>query len=239
MFLGCKINKYIMQEIQHQGYQWLKKLSLQFISEEDFERIEKNSIKLKFKKGEIILKQGNIPSHIVFLEEGVVKFDYESENNKNLILTVAASPKVLGGANIFYKDNNLFSIVAIEDCEVYLIDVNVVLNVMMNNAKFSVMLFQLSSDMFKKSVLNFISLAHKHKEGRIADIILFLSNEVYKSLSFETTLTRKEISEFAGCSIENVIMTLSKWQKENVVLVNGKQIEIMNYEKLKLISKVG
>lgn len=225
-------------EIQY-GYQWLKKISLQFISEADFDRIEKHSTKLRFKKGETILKQGSPPTHIVFLEKGIVKFNYENENEKNLILTVVAAPKVLGGANIFYKDNNLFSIIAIEDCDAYLIDSNVVLSLMMDNARFSIMLFQLSSEMFKKSVMNFISLAHKHKEGRIADIILFLSNEVYHGQTFQTTLTRKEIAEFAGCSIENVIMTLSRWQKENIVNVCGKSIEIQNIEKLQLISKVG
>jgi CRP-like cAMP-binding protein len=220
------------------GYQWLKKLSLQFISEEDFEAIERNSVKLKFKKGEVILKQGNLPSHIVFLEIGIVKFDYESEHGKNLILTIASAPKVLGGANIFYKDNNLFSIVAIEDCVVYLIDASSLMNVMMNNGKFAIMLFQLFSEMFKKSVLNFVSLAHKHKEGRIADILFFLANEVYRSYAFSTTLTRKEISNFAGCSIENVIMTLSKWQKDDIIRICGKNIEIKNIEKLKLISKI-
>jgi CRP/FNR family transcriptional regulator, polysaccharide utilization system transcription regulator len=225
-------------EIQF-GYQWLKKISLQFISEADFDRIEKHSTKLRFKKGETILKQGSPPSHIVFLEKGIVKFNFENENGKNLILTVVGAPKVLGGANIFYKDDNLFSIIAIEECEIYLIDATVVLSLMMDYSRFSIMLFQLSSEMFKKSVMNFISLAHKHKEGRIADIILFLSNEVYHGQTFHTTLTRKELAEFAGCSIENVIMTLSKWQKEHIVNICGKSIEIQNIEKLQLISKVG
>ena len=107
------------------------------------------------------------------------------------------------------------------------------------NAKFSIMLFQLASEMFKKSVLNFISLAHKQKEGRIADILLHLSSEVYHNSAFLLHLTRKELAEFAGCSTENVIMTLSKWQTEGIIATDGKQIEITNLEKLKYISKIG
>lgn len=220
------------------NYQWFKKISLQFLSETDFDKIEKNSVKLNYKKGETLLKQGNSPMHIVYLESGIVKFVYELGSSRNLILTVVSSPKILGGANIFYKDNNLFSIVAIENCTAFLIDAQVILNIMKDNPKFSIMLFQLSSEMFKKSVINFISLAHKHKEGRIADIVLFLANEVYKNLEFSTTLTRKEISEFAGCSIENVIMTLSKWQKESIIEIKGKNFKILNVDKLKLVSKI-
>jgi CRP-like cAMP-binding protein len=218
---------------------WLKRVSLQFMDKKDYQKIEKSSVKLTFKKGETILKQGGLSTHIAYLEKGIVKFNYENESCKNLIITIVAAPKILGGANLFYKDNNLFSFIAVEDCEVTLIDSSVLLSVMMENAKFSIMLFQVASEMSKKAVLNFISLAYKQKEGRIADILLYLSSEVYHNKSFNLSLTRKEVAEFAGCSTENVIMTLSKWQSEGVIKAEGKHIEISDMEKLRLISKIG
>ncbi len=218
---------------------WLKKVSTQFISEKDFERIERASVKLKFKKGEVILKQGNQPTHIAFLESGIVKFNFESGVNKNTILTLVAAPKILGGANLFYKDNNLFSIIAVEDCEVTLIDSDILLSIMTTYGKFAVAVYQIASDMFKKSIFNFISLANKQKEGRIADRILYLAENIYHGNSFNLSLTRKELAEFVCCSTENIIMTLSKWQNENIIKVTGKYLEITNMEKLKQISKIG
>lgn len=222
-----------------QEYSWFRRISSQFISEKDFDKLEKTSVKLTFKKGETILKQGGMPNHVVYLEKGIVKFNYENEANKNLILTIVSAPKILGGANLFYKDNNLFSIIAVEDCEVIMIDSKVIEGVLMDNSKFAMMMFQVASEMFKKSVMNFISLAHKQKEGRIADIILYLANEVYRGNLFLLSLTRKEIAEFAGCSTENVIMTLSKWQNEKIIAQDGKAFEIRDIEKLKHISKIG
>jgi CRP-like cAMP-binding protein len=222
-----------------QEFSWLRRISTHFISEKDFDKIEKSSVKLSFKKGETILKQGGLSTHIAYVEKGIVKFNYQNETNKNLILTIVSAPKILGGANLFYKDNNLFSFIAVEDCEVVLIDSTVLLSVMTENAKFSIMLFQVATEMFKKAVMNFISLAYKQKEGRIADIILYLSTEVYHHNTFTLSLTRKELAEFAGCSTENVIMTLSKWQTEKLIIMDGKQIEITDIEKLKHISKIG
>lgn len=222
-----------------QEYSWFKRISSQFIPDKDFDKLEKTSVKLTFKKGETILKQGVMPTYIVYLEKGIVKFNYENESNKNLILTIVSAPKILGGANLFYKDNNLFSIIAVEDCEVIMIDAKVLEQVLMDNSKFAMMMFQVASEMFKTSVMNFISLAHKQKEGRIADIILYLSSEVYHNTSFLLSLTRKEIAEFAGCSTENVIMTLSKWQNEKIIFLEGKTIEIKEMGKLKYISKIG
>jgi CRP-like cAMP-binding protein len=220
-------------------FSWFRRLSSQFISDKDFDKLEKTSVKLNFKKGETILKQGGIPTHVVYLEKGIVKFNYENESNKNLILTIVSAPKILGGANLFYKDNNLFSFIAVEDCEVILIDAKVLEEVLVDNSRFAMMMFQVASEMFKKSVMNFISLAHKQKEGRIADIILYLAAEVYYESSFQLSLTRKEIAEFAGCSTENVIMTLSKWQSEKIISIEGKSIGIKDMEKLKYISKIG
>lgn len=222
-----------------QEYSWFRRISSQFIPDKDFDKMEKTSVKLIFKKGETILRQGVMPTYIVYLEKGIVKFNYENESNKNLILTIVSAPKILGGANLFYKDNNLFSIIAVEDCEVVMIDVKVLEQVLMDNSKFAMMMFQVASEMFKTSVINFISLAHKQKEGRIADIIFYLSSEVYHDTKFLLSLTRKEIAEFAGCSTENVIMTLSKWQNEKIIFLDGKTIEIKEIEKLKHISKIG
>ena len=222
-----------------QEYSWLKKISLQFISELEFEKLERSSVKLNFKKGETILKQGGAPTHIVYLEKGIVKFNYENEVGKNLIIAIVSAPKILGGANLFYKDNNLFSFVAVEDCEAILMDSKVLENILKDNSRFAMMMFQIASEMFKKAVMNFISLAHKQKEGRIADIILYLAAEVYNQNSFVLSLTRKELSEFAGCSTENVIMTLSRWQTDKIIAMEGKKFEILDLAKLQYISRIG
>ncbi len=222
-----------------QEYSWLKKISLQFISELEFEKLERSSVKLNFKKGETILKQGGIPTHIVYLEKGIVKFNFENEVGKNLIIAIVSAPKILGGANLFYKDNNLFSFVAVEDCEAILMDSKVLENILMDNSRFAMMMFQIASEMFKKAIMNFISLAHKQKEGRIADIILYLAAEVYNQNRFILSLTRKELSEFAGCSTENVIMTLSRWQTDKIIAMEGKKFEILDLAKLQYISKIG
>ncbi|MDR1865256.1 MAG: Crp/Fnr family transcriptional regulator [Bacteroidales bacterium] len=230
----------VLNEMAENYYSGFKKISLQFITAEEFKQIEKTSVHLRFKKGETILKQGHQPTHIAFLQSGIVKFNFFSEGNgKNTILTLVSAPKILGGANLFYKDNNLFSIVAVEDCEVFLIESNILFELLKKNGRFAVALFQIASDMFKQSILNFISVANKQKEGRIADVFLYLSGEIYFGTSFNLSLTRKELAEFACCSVENVIMTLSKWQQEEIITISGKKVEIKDINKLKQISKIG
>ena len=92
---------------------------------------------------------------------------------------------------------------------------------------------------FNHPFFNFISLAHNHVNGRIADILIFLWENVYQNSSYDFTLTRKEIAEFAACSHENVISVLSTYNKEGLIAFEGRKIIIKVLNKLKEISKKG
>jgi CRP/FNR family transcriptional regulator len=214
-------------------------LSCQYIGADEFEIIRRTSTQLHFTKGETILRQDTKSSHLIFLHKGIVKFNYQNDQGKNFIMTIVKGPKLLGGANLFFKDTNIFSIVAVEDCDLCLIDGRAFRNVLVKHGNYMLSMFERSVEMFQASIFNFISLAHKQVNGRIADILIYLWDNVYKNSPYDMTLTRKELAEFAACSHENVITTLSKLNKEGVVKLDGKKIEILDIVKLHEISKRG
>lgn len=211
----------------------------EFLSAGEKDIIQQSSIQLKFQRGEAIIKQGARSTHIAFLSKGVVKHVYEDETGRDLILTITSAPNLIGGANMFYNGKNAFTIFAVEECHATLIDIAALKQVILMNSQFALRLFEVASDMFHDAIFNFISLAHKHVNGRVADIFIYLSRSIYKSDKFTLSLTRKELSEFAGVSQENVITTLSKFKHEGVLSVEGKSIEILDFDKLVQISKIG
>jgi CRP-like cAMP-binding protein len=75
--------------------------------------------------------------------------------------------------------------------------------------------------------------------GRIADILIYLWNDVYRKNPDEFIVTRKELAEFAACSHENVITTLSKFNKEGIITLDGKKIIVNDLDKLNEISRKG
>ena len=206
--------------------------------ENDFQSLFSLTVRNSYKKGEVILKQGIKTHHLVYLNKGIVKFVHE-ENGRELIITIDKSPTLLGLANILNEGVNLFSIVAIEECDGCLIDINRLKLLLMKNQEFMFNIMSISTKMFRKSVFNFISLAHKQVNGRIADILIYLSQEIYASNNFQLTLSRQELAEFAGCSKENVIHTLRKFDADGIIKVSSKSIEIIDSERLLKISKTG
>ncbi len=214
-------------------------LSCYFVTEQEFELIRRTSYQLKFEKGETIMKQGAKAQQLVFLHLGIVKFVYQSDQGKNFIMTIVKGPILLGGANLFFRETNIFSLVAVEDCELCFIDSRALRNVAAANGHYLLALCERSVEMFQSSIFNFISLAHKQVNGRIADILIYLWEHVYKDTPYEFTLQRKELAEYAACSSENVINTLSKFNKEGIITLEGRKIVINDLQKLHLISKTG
>ncbi len=210
-----------------------------YLGEEERRSICGRANQLHFNKGEVILKQGATSTSIGFLHKGIVKFTYQKDAKKSYIMTVVSGPKLIGQANLFFKEKNIFSIVAVEDCDVCFLDSRTILGVLENQGKFLLSMVERSTDMFQSSIFNFISLAHNHVNGRIADILIFLWENVYRNSPYDFTLTRKEISEFAACSHENVISVLSTYNKEGLIGFEGRKIIIKDLDKLKAISKNG
>jgi CRP-like cAMP-binding protein len=216
-----------------------RNISIRFMPPEDFELIRRTSVQLYFEKGETILKQGATSHQLVYLHKGIVKFNYRYETGKDYIMTIVTGPKLLGGANMFFNETNIFSLVAMDQCSVCLIDSKAMFAVAQKHADFVLTLCKRTTEMFQSSIFNFISMAHKQVNGRIADILIYLWDYVYKERPGEFIITRKELAEFAACSHENVIHTLSKFNKEGIITLEGKKILINDHRKLHEISRRG
>ena len=216
-----------------------KLITCQFVEENEFETIRRASIPLHFKKGETIFKQGTKSTHLVFLHKGIVKFMYQSESEKPFITSIVKGTKLLGAANLFFQETNIFSLVAIEDCDICLIDHRLLRDLAAEHGNLMLALAERTVEMFQSSILNFISLAKKQVNGRIADILIYLWEYVYKDSEYPFELSRKEIAEFAACSYENVIITLSRFNKDGIITLNGRRIIINDLGKLNVISKRG
>ena len=56
---------------------------------------------------------------------------------------------------------------------------------------------------------------------------------------FDLPVSRKEIADYIGMSTANVIRTMSDFKKDGIIKIFGKTIEIVDLNKLEIISKRG
>lgn len=209
------------------------------LSPEELQLIEDNSVEVNFKRGEYICKQGTFASHIMQITEGLAKVYIEGKN-ENLILRIIPEGNLVGLTSIL-KGNTIFqySSIAYVDSIVKLIDINIFRKIILGNAIFASEIINILGENNLQIYGRFYCLTTKQSYGRLADIILCLSERIYKTKKFDLMLTRKDLGELTGMSTENVIRMLKKFKDEGLIGIEGKTFLIKEFESLKRISENG
>ena len=201
------------------------------------EALISSSAILKFRRGETIIKQGTLASHIMFLEEGMAKLNF-MEGEKDTTFSFATNGDFIGLMCSFVQKRLEFSAIAITNATVQIIDREVFEKSIKENGKFAVYIVKLMSELTNGVVHTLISLSHKNVNGALSTLLLSLSR-VYASNSFQVPFTRDEMAAALGYSKESIINTLSEFHRDKIINISGRNLEILQPETLKIIAEKG
>ena len=209
------------------------------LSREEAKLVEDNSVIVNYKKGEVICKRGALASHIMFLEKGLAKVFIEDGVN-TLVLKILPEKNLIGLATVSNELNTFeYSVMAYIDSEIRQIDISIFRHLLSTNPAFAKEVIDIFSANSVQIYGRFFCLTHKQSYGRLADILLCLSDRVFKTDTFELPLSRKELAELSGLSAENVIRLLKVFREDGLIKLEGKVLNILDHQKLKQISENG
>jgi len=83
------------------------------------------------------------------------------------------------------------------------------------------------------------NLGLKQLNGKLANSLLYLAQDKFKSDDIYSHLTRKDLAELSGMAVESVVRILSEFSDDKIIKLNGKKIEILDIEMLRKISRTG
>ena len=210
-----------------------------FISEEDRNDLVKNSNVVKFSRKDVIFKQGTRTSHVMFIKTGMIKIYKEGRGQKTIILKLGTAGHFLGLISIFGEDTFNYSASAIEDSEILFIDINTFKDVLNRNGQYASYLLNVLSIDNLYIFERIMSQSQKQLPGRIADIILYFSEQIYKNEEFEFPLTRNELAELAGTTKESLIRTLTEFKNDKIIELDNKWVRIKSLHIVKTLSRIG
>jgi CRP/FNR family transcriptional regulator len=210
----------------------LKDLFFENVNTSEIEKICSRKTERSFKKGETIIKEGNEIKEFKYMKSGLVKLTRLASDGKDQIICFAGPFDFVSLLSIFSAPNYNYSVTALEDSEVCCLSLEEVKEMATLNGKFSLSLIEKVNHATDNIILTFLEVKQKRLFGRIAYILLFFADEIYKNNVFELPVSRKEIAEFIGMTTENVIRTMSELRKDNIIRISGKIIEIIDKERL-------
>lgn len=201
--------------------------------------LDANSVKIKYRKGEIIAKQGGFVSHVIYVEKGLAKVFLENGSN-SLVLRITPDRNFLGLSSVSEEHPYFpYSAMTYVDSEIRQIEVHAFRKLMQENFEFSKEIIDILSSNSLQIYGRFFCFTYKQAFGRLADILLCLADRIFKASEFDLPLSRKELAELSGMSSETVIRMLKEFNDEGLIRMNGKSIEVIDYERIKQISETG
>jgi len=185
---------------------------------------------LEFDNNETVFHEGDPSDKFYILAKGNVKIMKHSVGGKDIILEIMSSGDVFGGVAVLDNKPYPASAQAMEPSSVIRISRQKLFQIMEEYPILKLEIVKYFSDKLRDAHEMLKNIATERVERRIASLLIKLSEKVgvddngYRKIDFP--LTRQEISEMVGTTVETCIRTISKFQKQGMVKSSGGRIMI-------------
>lgn len=212
---------------------------LRFLKPEQKTYLENTLFSVSFNQGENIFKQGAPMSHIIIIVKGMAKVYLEDGNHRNIIMRIIKSGELIGGPG-FYNDNkHHFSVTTLEDTTAYFIEIEDYKKLILENSEFALRMINHLNEAHINSYKKFKITLHKQMNGRLADTLLYLSNNIYNSNIFDTKLSRQDLADMSSMTKESAIRILKDFKSSGIISCTNNHFEILNKTALQNILENG
>ncbi len=216
----------------------MKSPLFQLLNNEELELLNSTRVEVSFKKDEIIYKQGMPLTHLVILREGIGKIYIEGTKDRSMILCYTKAFEINGGIGVFVDQIHHSSLVASQDCETCFIDLNSFKEVLNTNKDFRDGYLHHYSEKTRQTYHQLAVLTQKNMEGRMAESILYLKNEIFKNGAIRN-VSKQDLADFTAMSKESAIRVIKDFKTEGYVEVEKQDIIVTNEEALKKVAALG
>lgn len=205
----------------------------------ELEVADAHRVELHYRKGEHIAKQGAFVTQILYLQKGLVKLYMETRGENDMILNIFNSGGMIGLNNIFSNAPMQYSVAALEDSIICAIDRKVVEDMINTNGEFAQSVIKHINKCTFYHYKKLIAASQKQLNGRMADALLHLADEVFRSDKFNMVLSRKELAELAGMSMMSAVRVIKDLEQNGILKEEGGQMTILDKDKLVQLSVYG
>ena len=206
------------------------------LTDEELDYLVDKKQQIRYKTGETIIKQNTASTFVICMKEGFAKVYIEGEKGKNLIVKIIGKGDFITGGGLFNGNVHHFTISAISPVTCCLIDSGRLTQLFTQNTEFAVELLRTHTRQNNYLLSRMVGLTQKYMPGRVAETLLYLKNEIYKTGKFSTTLSRQELADMSNMTKESLVRILQQFKESNIIKTQASEIEITDEASLIHIS---
>lgn len=190
-------------------------------------------------KGEYLFHSGNVFHSIYAVRSGSIKTYSESEQGDEQV-TGLYLPGELLGLDAIHNQEHPCSAVALETTSLCEIPFDILEELSEKIPNLYHQLFRIMSKEIASDQTLLMLMAQKNAEERLAAFLVNLSSRLkqrsFSETEFYLSMSRKDIGNYLGLTIETISRTFSRFQSEGLLTTQRKYVNILELEALKAIA---
>src|SRR5882762_3061568 len=210
--------------------------TLNILSEADYADLLAHQSDMKYRKGDVIFREGSVPTGIFLIKNGKVKKYKVDSSAKEQIFYVAGQGELIGYHAVLSEERYPDSAAAIEDSLISFIPKEDFICILHRSPAFTQQLLKALSHEFTVLTNSISVIAGRTAPERLAIALIVLREKYKEEGSVEKDIilnvSRMDLANMAGIAQENVIRLLKEFKAEGFVETNGRKIWIRDIKRL-------
>ncbi|CAM5778890.1 helix-turn-helix domain-containing protein [Castellaniella caeni] len=195
--------------------------------------------RIRLPKGGSLYRQGDAAEAIYGLRSGSMKTQIEDASGQVQITGFLLPGEILGMDGLM-QSQQVSHAVALEDSEVCIIRLDEMDRLAPQLPSLNLQLRRLMSKEISRSHQQLLSLGSLRSEQRLAAFLLNLSQRLqvlgYSPYEFILRMSREEIGNFLGLTLETVSRLFSRFAREGLIRVQQREVHILDLTGLQELS---
>ncbi len=212
------------------------------LDEKEHKLLRENARFVSLKKNETVYYENDKPEDLMCLLKGKIKIYKEGVGGRSQIIRMVKPGQYFGYRAYFAQEPYVTTAAAFESSKICLISMTIVEQILKNNGALAMFLIQLLSVDLGVSDERVVNLTQKHIRGRLAESLIFLKENYgleEDGATISIYLAREDLANLSNMTTSNAIRTLSIFENERIISIDGRKIKIIDEERLQRISRIG
>lgn len=201
-----------------------------------FREMMRQRERVQHKAGDVIYEEGKSSLHFYMVERGVIKAHKFDSRGKEMITEIYKEGDFFG--NLSFNKSSAYGeyTTAIEDSLLYVASKEDFAEILKQNSNIGMELLEEVSDHLLGVKEQLLEIAYASVRRKTARTILLFAHKIKKNPLHSIRISRSDLAGVAGIASETLIRTLSDFKKEGLIEIEGRNVKLIDAEKLEKIS---
>ncbi|WP_435412718.1 response regulator [Psychroserpens mesophilus] len=195
-----------------------------------------NGTAFNFEKDTIIYREGDHSNYIYLVCKGAVKCHQIDEQGKELVTALYKEDDLFGYSSFINNQPHKDTATSIENTEIVGVSTQEFYEILNENPKLALEIIQMLSDDILGIKSQLLEMAYASVNKKTATTILKFAEKINRKPEDPINISRSDLASVAGIATETLIRTLTNFKKQGIIKADGRNIKVMDLEKLKRIS---